>query len=193
MKIAKYTISVRSPFRYIAAACVLCSLFFTLFIIEPTWSVDYATHSILPENNPPDGYSLLFGYSEGISVSAVTNLIAQITFVVLCLSSFITKRPWLFTISMTLSAAVPVISNIELGFGVNYGFFIELAIIILYTFTSIGIIRTKIPAVVVFALYTVGYIYSLVMIGFGYGDGVIQPLMWLGFTLITISLRPEKA
>ncbi|MBQ9947857.1 MAG: hypothetical protein IJO91_05660 [Oscillospiraceae bacterium] len=192
MKRASFKISAKDPFRYIAAVCALGALFFTLFAIEPTWSVDYVAHSILPENNPPDGYRLLFRYNNGISVSAVTNIIAHAAFVVLCLSSFITNRPWLFTVPMVLDAAVPVINNIERGFGINYGFLIELAIIAVYMLTTVGIIRTKIPAVVVFALYAAGHIFMLVKLGFGYGDAVVQPLVWLGFMMITISLRREK-
>lgn len=192
MKRISYKISAKDPFRYIAAVCALGALFFALFDIVPTWSVEYAAQSILIENNPPDGYRLLFRYNEGIYVSAVTNIIAQAAFVVLCLSSFITNRPWLFTVPMVLAAAVPVINNIELGFGINYGFLIELAIIAVYMLTTVGIIRTKIPAVVVFALYAAGHIFMLVKLGFGYGVAVVQPLMWLGFMMITLSLRREK-
>lgn len=191
MKGACFTISAKNPLRYIAAALALGATFFTLFAIEPTWSTDYAAHSIFPQENPPDGYELILHHREGISVSSVICIIAEALFIALCLSSFISKRPWLLTVPMALTAAVPIISGIEHGFGINYGFVTELGLIALFALTAAGIIRTKLPAVIVLSLYAGLYLITVVRFGITgiNGDLWVMPLMWLGYLLIAVSLK----
>ncbi len=180
MRRAEYTISSINALRYIAAALVLVSVFFTLFIIEPYYSTDYMAHSILPQENSPDSVRLLFRYSEGITLSAVLLLIGETAFVVLCLSCFINKCPWLLALPMAV---------IALAHGLSIGALIELAVVAVFALTAAGIICTKLPTVLLNGIYAAMYAIMLISAGVGFGDELIAPLIWTALLLVSISMK----
>ena len=193
MKRVKYTVSTGNPFRYIAAVCALAALFLTLFMIEPTWSTDVMVHSI-NEKPAPDGYSLRFRLAEQVSAANIVMVVSEISFIVLTLSSFINKRPWLTAIPMLLLSAVPAVSAAERGAEFSLAFMAELAVIALAALTLYGIIRIKIPAIIVTAAYAVLYFaatFRFGIIGIN-GDLSAPPLMWAGFTLILLAAKRSE-
>ena len=173
-------ISSKNALRYIAAALLLISLFFSLFIIEPYYSTDYIAHSILPQENDPDSVRLLFRYSEGITLSAVLLLIGETAFVVLCLSSFINRYPWLLALTMAV---------ISLAHGLSLGALIELAVVAVFALTAAGILRTKLPAVLLNGIYVAMCGIMLISAGVGFGDELIAPLIWTALLLVAISMK----
>ncbi len=173
-------ISSKNALRYIAAALLLISLFFSLFIIEPYYSTDYIAHSILPQENDPDSVRLLFRYSEGITLSAVLLLIGETAFVVLCLSSFINRYLWLLALPMAV---------ISLAHGLSLGAFIELAVVAVFALTAAGIIRTKLPTVLLNGIYAAMCGIMLISAGVGFGDELIAPLIWTALLLVAISMK----
>ncbi len=181
MNRAEYTVSSKNALRYIAAALVLVSVFFTLFVIEPYYSTDYMAHSILPQENAPDSIRLWFRYAEGISVSAVMLLTGEVSFILLCLSSFINKRPWLLALPMAV---------IALAHGMSIGALVELALVALFVLTAVGMIRTKIPALIIFGLHTSIYVGMTVAFNVqSGGDELIITLMWLAVLLVVIAMK----
>lgn len=180
MKRADFTISAKSPLRYIAAVLMLIAVFFTLFAIVPYYSTDYIAHSILPQENSPDKVMLDFRYSEGITLPAVLLLIGETMFVLLCLSSFINKHPWLL--------ALPLVIFV-LSHGVSLGALIELALVVLFALTAAGIIRTKLPTVLLNGVYAAMCAVMLISAGVGFGDEFVAPLMWMALLLVTISMK----
>lgn len=183
MRRAEYTISSKNALRYIAAALVLVSVFFTLFIIEPYYSTDYMAHSILPQENSPDSVQLLFRYSEGITLSAVLLLIGETAFIGLCLSSFISRRPWLLALPMAVIALVH---------GLSIGALIELAVVAVFALTAAGIIRIKLPAVLLNGIYVSMCTIMLISAGVGFGDELIAPLIWTALLLASISMKKSS-
>ena len=183
MKRAEYMISSRNVLRYIAAALLLISLFFSLFIIEPYYSTDYIAHSILPQENDPDSVRLLFRYSEGITLSAVLLLIGETAFVVLCLSSFINRYPWLLALPMAV---------ISLAHGLSLGALIELAVVAVFALTAAGILRTKLSTVLLNGIYAAMCGIMLISAGVGFGDELIAPLIWTALLLVAISMKKNN-
>ena len=104
----------------------------------------------------------------------------EVGFILLCLSSFINKRPWLLAIPMAVFA---------LSYGVSVGALIELVLAALFGATAAGIIRNKLPAAVVTGVYAAGYIVTAIAAGTGYGDELIAPLMWTAVLLAVLSLK----
>lgn len=184
MKRADFTISAKSPFRYIAVALMMIAVFFTLFAIVPYYSTDYMAHSILPLENSPDKVMLQFRYSDGITISAVLMLAGEAFFILLSLSSFINKRPWLLALPMAL---------IALAHGLSIGALIELAVVAVFALTAAGIIRIKLPSLLLDSIYAAMCVIMLISVGVGFGDELIAPLIWTAVLLVTISMKHEKS
>lgn len=180
MKRAEYTISSKNALRYIAAALVLVAVFFTLFVIVPYYSADYVAHSILPQENSPDKVMLQFRYSDGITISSVLMLAGETAFILLCLSSFINRRPWLLALPMAV---------IALAHGLSIGALIELAVVAAFALTAADIIRTKLPAVLLNGIYAAMCAVMLISAGVGFGDELIAPLIWTALLFVTISMK----
>lgn len=183
MKRADYTISARSPLRYIAAVFMLIAVFFTLFVIVPYYSTDYVAHSILPQENSPDKVMLQFRYSDGITISSVLMLTGEAAFILLCLSNFINRHPWLISLPMAV---------ITLAYGLSIGTLVELAVVAVFALTSVGILRTKLPTVLLNGIYAAMCVIMLISAGVGFGDELIAPLIWTALLLITISMKKSS-
>lgn len=180
MKRAESMISSKNALRYIAAAFMLISVFFTLFVIVPYYSTDYVAHSVLPQENSPDKVMLQFRYSDGITLTSILMLTGEAAFILLCLSSFINRYLWLLALPMAV---------ISLAHGLSIGALIELAVVAVFALTAAGILRTNLPTVLLNGIYAAMCGIMLISAGVGFGDELIAPLIWTALLLVAISMK----
>lgn len=206
-----FTISNKSALRYIAAGLALLAVFFTLFAFVPQYErIPLQDGSYYREFT---GYALELQLTSLGSLLFVVMLLSAAALAFLCLSSFINDKPWLAAVcfaAFTLGAYAHVVltegisgilRNILTFFNPLHQSVCKVGIItavsaVLVVLTFSGILKSRLPAMIVLGMAILWALVWVVPLFDGYGaireSDITTILMCAAMLLLTFSLKQNE-
>ena len=202
MKRAKFTIPMKSPFRYIIIALMVMLIVFGFVDIAPEYEI-ISDSSVTEEFYGGETFEFVglqpkFRFSDEMEFYHIPLMIAELACAVFCFFGFTEKRPWLLALPIFIYALL---------LNIHFSWFMALLIaagVILYILTSFGVIRTKIPLIIALILLTGAFVFIAEELTYNYGgllyyeydtyeDYIHFPAMSFAMLLLSLALTPVRA